>query len=88
MQLSELIKASGKYDLTIFSQEAIDRIEQSIFQKNDKYFIKCLKRNKDIQVKLHTGTKTSVLFVQKHDLKDIAKAFEVWAKEQQFSFWS
>lgn len=51
MQLSELIKSTGKYDLTIFSAEAIDRIESTIFEKKDKYFLKCLKRNKDIQVK-------------------------------------
>jgi len=51
MQLSKLIKSTGKYDLTIFSQESIDRIEDSIFEKNDKYFIKCLKRKKDIQIK-------------------------------------
>jgi type I restriction enzyme M protein len=51
MQLSEFIKSSEKYDLTIFSTESIDRIEQSIFQKKDKNFFKCLKRNKDIQVK-------------------------------------
>jgi type I restriction enzyme M protein len=25
--------------------------------------------------------------IQKHDLKEIAEAFEVWAKEQGFSFW-
>jgi type I restriction enzyme M protein len=51
MNLSELIKSSGKYDLTIFSSDAIDRIEAAIFEKNDKFFLKCLKRNKDIQVK-------------------------------------
>jgi type I restriction enzyme M protein len=51
MQLSELTKASGKYDLTIFSSEAINEIEQSIFLKKDKYFLKCLKRKKDIQAK-------------------------------------
>ncbi len=51
MQLSNLIKANGKYDLTIFSAEAVDRIEANIFEKQDKYFLKCLKRNKDIQVK-------------------------------------
>jgi type I restriction enzyme M protein len=51
MNLSEHIKSSGKYDLTIFSAEAIDRIEESIFEKNGKYFLNCLKRNKDIQVK-------------------------------------
>jgi type I restriction enzyme M protein len=51
MKLSELIKSSGKYDLTIFSPEAVDRIEASIFSKKDKLFLKCLKRNKDIQVK-------------------------------------
>jgi len=51
IQLSQLIKSSGKYDLTIFSHESIDRIEQNIFKKKDKYFIKCLKREKDIQAK-------------------------------------
>ncbi len=25
--------------------------------------------------------------VQKHDLKEIANEFEVWAKEQKLSFW-
>ncbi len=25
--------------------------------------------------------------IQKHDLKEIADAFEVWAKEQKLSFW-
>jgi len=51
IKISQLIKSSGKYDLTIFSAESIDRIEQNIFEKNEKHFIKCLKRNKDIQVK-------------------------------------
>jgi len=51
IQISKLIKSSGKYDLTIFSPESIDRIEQNIFEKKEKYFIKCLKRDKDIQVK-------------------------------------
>ena len=30
----QLIKSSGKYDLTIFSAESIDRIEENIFEKN------------------------------------------------------
>ena len=51
MQISQLIKSSGKYDLTIFSSKSIDRIEKTVFEKNGKFFIKCLKRNKDIQVK-------------------------------------
>ena len=51
MNLSKLIKSSGKYDLTIFYSESIDRIEKNIFEKNGKSFIKCLKREKDIQVK-------------------------------------
>lgn len=50
-KLAELVKANGKYDLTIFSNESIDRIEENIFEKKDKYFLKCLKRQKDIQVK-------------------------------------
>jgi len=51
MNLSQFIKSSGKYDLTIFSSESIDRIDQNIFKKEGRHYIKCLKRNKDIQVK-------------------------------------
>ncbi len=51
INLARLIESDGKYDLTIFSSESIDRIEENIFEKDKKYFIKCLKRNKDIQVK-------------------------------------
>ncbi|MEA1936585.1 MAG: type I restriction enzyme HsdR N-terminal domain-containing protein [Patescibacteria group bacterium] len=51
MNLSKLIKSTGKYDLTIFSSESIDRIEKNVFEKNGKFFIKCLKREKDIQAK-------------------------------------
>ncbi len=51
IQLSQLVKSDGKYDLTIFSAESIDRIEHSIFEKGDKHFLKCFKRNKDIQAK-------------------------------------
>lgn len=51
IQISQLIKSTGKYDLTIFSPESIDRIESSIFEKWEKYFLSCLKRKKDIQVK-------------------------------------
>ncbi len=28
-----------------------------------------------------------ISIIQKHDLKDIALEFEVWAKEQKLSFW-
>ena len=51
IQLAQLVKSDGKYDLTIFSPESIDRIENCIFEKGDKLFLKCFKRNKDIQVK-------------------------------------
>jgi type I restriction enzyme M protein len=51
MQLAHLVKSDGKYDLTIFSPESIDRIEKNITEKNGKFFLNCLKRNKDIQVK-------------------------------------
>jgi len=51
IKISKIIKSTGKYDLTIFSSDSIDRIEQNIFEKNDKYFIKYLIRNKDIQIK-------------------------------------
>lgn len=45
MKLSEFIKSTGKYDLIIFLPEVIDSV------KNNKYFIKYLKRNKNIQTK-------------------------------------
>ncbi len=51
IQLAQLVKVDGKYDLTIFSPDRIDIIEDSIFEKGNKLFIKCLKRKKDIQVK-------------------------------------
>ncbi|MEA5001760.1 MAG: N-6 DNA methylase [Endomicrobiaceae bacterium] len=51
IQLSQLVKSNGKYDLTIFSRKSIDKIEKSIFEKGGKLFLKCFKRNKDIQVK-------------------------------------
>ena len=50
-ELSKLIKSSGKYDLTVFASESIDRIEKNIYEKGEKLFIKCLKRSRDIQVK-------------------------------------
>ncbi len=49
--ISELIKSNNKYDLKIFSSEAIDRLEQSLTEKEGKFFLNCLKRNKEIQVK-------------------------------------
>lgn len=51
LQLSKLIKSTGKYDLTIFKKESIDRIEEKIFEKKEKYYINCLKRKNDIQAK-------------------------------------
>lgn len=51
INLAGLIKSTGKYDLTIFSTEAIRRIEDNIFKKDNKYYIKCLKRDRDIQIK-------------------------------------
>jgi len=33
INIQKLIKSSGKYDLSIFSPESIDRIEKSIFDR-------------------------------------------------------
>ena len=49
--ISKLIKSSGKYDLTIFSKEHIDQLEQHIFEKSGKPYIRCLVRDKEIQAK-------------------------------------
>jgi type I restriction enzyme M protein len=51
INISQLIKSTNKYDLTIFTPESIDRIEKSIFIKNGKAYIACLKRQKDFQAK-------------------------------------
>ena len=53
IKIAQWIKPSGKYDLTIFSDKNIATVEKNIFQKEDKdkYFIKCLKRQKDLQLK-------------------------------------
>ena len=51
MELHKLIKSGGKYDLTIFSKKSVDRIERNIIEKNGKYFIKCLKRKKEVSAK-------------------------------------
>jgi len=51
VKIEQLVKSTAKYDLTIFSQESIDKIEQRIFKKKGKYYLECLKRNKDVQAK-------------------------------------
>lgn len=51
IQLAQLVKSDKKYDLKIFSTESISRIDNSRFEKEGKFFLKCLKRNKDIQAK-------------------------------------
>ena len=51
INLTKLIKSNGKYDLTIFSPESIDRIEKNISERNGKFYIKCLKREKEIQAR-------------------------------------
>ena len=51
VDIADLTRSSGKYDLVIFSRESIDRVEKSIFEKDKKHVITCLKREKDIQAK-------------------------------------
>ncbi len=51
MKISELIKSNGKYDLTLFSNESVDRVDDGIFEKDGKYFLQCLIREKPIQAK-------------------------------------
>ncbi len=51
INISNLIKANGKYDLTIFTRESIDRIEKSVSEKEGKYYIECLARGKEVQAK-------------------------------------
>ena len=51
VHISDLIKSSEKYDLTVFSDDSIERIEKSIKVKDGKHFIHCLQRDKKIQAK-------------------------------------
>ena len=51
MKIAQLIKSSGKYDLTIFSPESVDRLEKNIKEKDGKAYLTCLKREKEIQAK-------------------------------------
>lgn len=51
ISIRQILKSNGKYDLKIFSPNSIDTIEKSIFRNEDKLYIKCIKRGRDIQVK-------------------------------------
>ncbi len=51
VDIADLTRSSGKYDLVIFSRESIDRVEKNISEKDKKHVITCLKREKDIQAK-------------------------------------
>ena len=51
LSIVDLLKSSGKYDSLIFSLEGIKRVEKDISRKEGKHHIKCLKRERDIQVK-------------------------------------
>ena len=50
-KIEEIIKTNDKYKLSVFSGEAITRLEENIVEKNNKLFLKCLVRKKDIQAK-------------------------------------
>ena len=50
-KIAELVKAENKYDITLFSKDRIDFLESNIIQKNGKFFLNGLIRNKEIQAK-------------------------------------
>ena len=50
-EIKQIIKTSGKYDLTLFSKESIDKLEKALSKKDDKIYLKCPIRDKDIQAK-------------------------------------
>jgi len=51
MKIKEILRLNTKYDLSIFNKDSIDKLENNIYEKNGKYYLKCLIRNKDIQAK-------------------------------------
>ena len=57
------IFTDSDYKISQFTQEEISALEQKIFLKNNKPFIKCLIRGKDIQLKPEEAVRQ--LFLQK-----------------------
>ncbi len=51
VKIHNLVKADNKYDISIFNKDRINFLEDNIFEKNGKFFLNCLVRNKDIQAK-------------------------------------
>lgn len=51
IKIHNLIKSNDKYDISIFDNERIDFLESNITQKNGKFFLNCLIRNKEIHAK-------------------------------------
>jgi type I restriction enzyme M protein len=49
--IAEIIKTDNKYDLKLFSQERVDFLESQLVEKDGKYYLRCLIRNKDILAK-------------------------------------
>ncbi|MCK5040048.1 MAG: N-6 DNA methylase [Candidatus Aenigmarchaeota archaeon] len=50
-KIEELVKADNKYDITLFQKDRIDFIEERVIEKNDKPYIKCLKREREVVAK-------------------------------------
>ncbi|WP_369177683.1 hypothetical protein [Candidatus Thiodubiliella endoseptemdiera] len=71
MQLSELIKSTRKYDLTIFS--AVRKNSGKEIYEVDGFNERKLDEHNRL--------------IQKYDLHEIVNEFEIWAKEQKLSFW-
>lgn len=80
----ELIKSSWKYDLSVFSKESIERVKKSIFEKNWKDFLTCIKRQKDIQVKPEEIIRQLMLDKLIHDYQYPVELLDV---EYTVSFW-
>lgn len=68
MQINDILKLDSN-SLKLFKQQFIDTLNQSIIVKNDKAFIKCLVRQKEIQIYSSSKTNPEEIIRQLYLLK-------------------
>ncbi len=68
MILDEILKQKTK-DLKLFTQKQIDELQEYIVEKNDKVFVNCLVRQKEIQISSKVKTAPEEVVRQLYLLK-------------------
>ena len=68
MILDEILKQKTE-DLKLFTQEQINELQEYIVEKNDKVFVNCLVREKEIQISSKSKTAPEEVVRQLYLLK-------------------